>query len=661
MKILLDLKTRLTLAFIAMTFIPAAIIGYAANDKANTILHDQMTVEKTAQVNRVSEKLDQYLLDGSVIIKALAKTPAMMKMGSAEQAAELKAFKEGVGMFELLFVVSPAGIIQNTYPFTDFGGKTDFTDRQWYKDVSLRKDVVISDTYISAFTKMATVPIVAPIYDDNQKIVGYVGGNLSLGNLKEISNTLNQGKTGRGIILDKNCYYLQDSRDEEKGKKHDQYENPEVKQIVSSEQSMTKTINLNGMPTVIAFSPIGKTGWAVVETQDQKEAMSNANDLKYIIVSVLFGAVLISAGLISWYIRKALLPITKLSVLSEKVAGGELTIPDVEYQSADEVGTLIHSFNRMKNSLQIIIGQLAFTSQTVHNSVDVLTTTSGQSAKSSGYIAQAATELFGNIENQAQRISSVRTTIDTVFDNIKCMSNSVEAVSIKTEETLNQASDGQEAIHKAVVQMQSIETAVEKSSDAARMLNGRSKEIEAILNTITAIAGQTNLLALNAAIEAARAGEAGRGFSVVAEEVRKLAEQSQDAVKQIETELGAIQHDTQSVVLSMELGTQEVTMGVSTVQQAGESFSKIVALIEEVTTQIKSIIFSVQKVVDGSEQALAGVQEIDDVGEAMVIKVQNVSASAQQQSASMQEIAASSEELNRIATDLAAQLNKFKY
>jgi methyl-accepting chemotaxis protein len=190
-------------------------------------------------------------------------------------------------------------------------------------------------------------------------------------------------------------------------------------------------------------------------------------------------------------------------------------------------------------------------------------------------------------------------------------------------------------------------------------LGERSVQIGQIVDTISGIAGQTNLLALNAAIEAARAGEQGRGFAVVADEVRKLAEQSQDATKQIADLIQEIQGETDKAVVAMNQGTHEVKVGTEVVSVAGQAFGEITLLITQVSDQIQDISAAIQQVTSGSQLIVSSVQDIDGISKKVAEEAETVSAATEEQSASMEEIAASSQSLAKMARDLEAAVSKF--
>jgi methyl-accepting chemotaxis protein len=222
------------------------------------------------------------------------------------------------------------------------------------------------------------------------------------------------------------------------------------------------------------------------------------------------------------------------------------------------------------------------------------------------------------------------------------------------------ADHGAELMNNAMDKMGGIEQSVSNSAQVVRKLGENSKQIGQIVESISAIADQTNLLALNAAIEAARAGEAGRGFSVVAEEVRKLAEQSQQSAEEIKNRIAVIQGDTEEAVIAMEAGTNEVALGTQAIREVGEQFQDITTRVASIKSEMEEINGAVQTVSKGMQGIVEAMDTIDEVSRATSEETQTISAAAQEQSASSEEIASASHSLADLATELQAATGKFK-
>ncbi len=191
-------------------------------------------------------------------------------------------------------------------------------------------------------------------------------------------------------------------------------------------------------------------------------------------------------------------------------------------------------------------------------------------------------------------------------------------------------------------------------------LGDRSSEIGQIVEVITSIAEQTNLLALNAAIEAARAGENGKGFAVVSEEVRKLAEESSLSARRISVLIDGIQTETNRAVDSMQFTTNEVVIGINCVNTAGESFKKIQHATKEVSAQVQGISTSVEHMAIEMRHMTDSMKQINGIAQSSAEGTQNISAATEEQLASMEEITASTFTLSKMAEELQNKTNTFK-
>ena len=250
--------------------------------------------------------------------------------------------------------------------------------------------------------------------------------------------------------------------------------------------------------------------------------------------------------------------------------------------------------------------------------------------------------------------------VENISDKINIVSENTKLVSTLTDNAKTSANAGEDAIEKAINQMKIIEEKTTETSTIISELEEKSIKIGQILDTIKSISEQTNLLALNAAIESARAGEAGRGFSVVADEIRKLAEQSQESTKEIATIISDVQSKTNNAVSVMNENSKEVDTGAKVVNIAGTSFHEILQMIREIANQIHEISNSISEINTGTKDSVSSVNNIQNISMKIADESQTISAAAEEQLASVEEIASSSKLLSKMSEDLQIVISRFK-
>lgn len=369
----------------------------------------------------------------------------------------------------------------------------------------------------------------------------------------------------------------------------------------------------------------------IKQTQDKSKRCFNINSSAQLWILISLIACLIIGLLLAIVISRMISrPIGDMARQAQRVADGELNVR-INQDSNDEIGQLSASFNKMVESLRDVISKVVATSGQVTNAADQLRATSEQmSTGAEQVVAQASTVATASEEMAA--------TSGDIAQNCAMAANS-------SRDANNAALAGAEVIQATVTGMSRIAERVKGTAVTVEGLGARSDQIGAIVGTIEDIADQTNLLALNAAIEAARAGEQGRGFAVVADEVRALAERTTRATKEISDMIKAIQQETRSAVTAMEEGVREVARGTEDAARSGAALQEILDQINSVTSQVNQIATAAEEQTATTNQISSNILQINDVV--------HVTARGAQESAS------ASAKLASLAEDLQAIVGRF--
>ncbi|MCL7746708.1 methyl-accepting chemotaxis protein [Halalkalibacter alkaliphilus] len=386
------------------------------------------------------------------------------------------------------------------------------------------------------------------------------------------------------------------------------------------------------------------------------QSAQNATILVVIVSGLAFILAITSGIFVSNLIAK---PIIQLSALAKQVASGDLSIKRLNIKSKDEIHELNESFNQMTDNLREMISSIQTNSEQVAASSEQLNASANESAKATDQITESIQSVASGAEQQAESTASANDTANEISAGVEQIARNIFSVSEATSTAQQKSNNGLEIVEKTVTQMNAIHNQTNATTTVISNLEEKSSEIGSIISLITTVSDQTNLLALNAAIEAARAGEHGRGFAVVADEVRKLAEQSHKSAGQISTLIQDIQNDIQRSVSSMAEGSNTVQQGLVYATEAGKEFKEISVSINEISAQVDEVSVAVQQIAMGTMNMLESIKEASAIADNASSYSQNVAAAAEEQTATMQEISASAEMLSRMAEELQETVRKF--
>ncbi|MBQ1335911.1 MAG: HAMP domain-containing protein, partial [Selenomonadaceae bacterium] len=371
--------------------------------------------------------------------------------------------------------------------------------------------------------------------------------------------------------------------------------------------------------------------------------------------------IVVTGILVYFAVRATLRPLEKVHVAMQQISEGDLTEPPLMLSGQDEIAQIAHSADHMKDSIVKMLKRISDSAQQVADSSELLNTNASQTAISIHQVADSIVKIAGDTESQSASLNDIQDAASAMSQDMTELYAGAESMRQAAEQSRQGAQEGHHAVADAMDAMGKMTAQMNASSQVVETLGGRSKEIGKIVETISGLAEQTNLLALNAAIEAARAGEAGRGFAVVADEVRKLAEQSGEAAQNISSIIGGIQNDTLQAMQAMARGGEEVRAGTEIVQKTGEVFSLMGKNIDTLYDQIQLLRSHVEAAEKGSSRMLEKVEMANEFSRTTADEAQTVSAATEEQTAVMHDISDASETLSKLAQELQNEVFKFQF
>ncbi len=373
------------------------------------------------------------------------------------------------------------------------------------------------------------------------------------------------------------------------------------------------------------------------------------------IVGVLLG-ILIATFVVRMFSR----PIKLVADSASEIASGNLTIPDIELKSKDELGQMAASFNLMKNKLRELMTMIASSSEQMAAASEQLFANAEEGISISSNTAVIVSGMSASATEQRSQVNQNKQRLDQNSSSIADIVTATSQVSKSSERVLSEVEQGNRNVQHTVTQMSVIDHTVQETAASLYKLAEHSQEIAAIVQVIRDIASQTNLLSLNASIEAARAGEHGRGFSVVASEVKKLADYSSQSAGQISTKIEDMIQNMSYTVSKMEEGARQVQSGTEAVQQMGAIFDTVQETIQIVSVQVQEALQASDVLSRSASSILEAENHIVGMADTIMDNSSTATDASNQQLSMMQDISAAADSLSQISLELQEEIRKFR-
>ncbi|QNH46786.1 methyl-accepting chemotaxis protein [Bacillus sp. JNUCC-24] len=650
-----SISKKLIIAFLVVLILPTVALTISAFFTSKTELDKQIMRSAMSQVNAFDTLINENIGNKSDAVTLFSDSLKASNLQEKNRNATIKELQQFGKINEkdvsAIYAGSEKGLFMQ-YPVQKMPDGYDPRERPWYQEALKAENgkQVITKPYVAASTGKMVITIAQKTKDGS----GVIGLDMEIDSLLQKLKEIKIGQKGYAFMMEKDKTVLADPT-----QKSGSQVNENLASIIYKNKEGSGSYTLKGTDKKVAYVTNELTGWKIGGTMLVSEVEEAAKPV-FNTAIIVFSVTLIVAGtLIFFIVRSISKRLSNLARFSKKVSEGDLR-DKLQIQSDDEIGQVGKGFNTMIDSLRSLIGAVQTSVENVASSSEELTASAGQTSKATEHITLAIEQFSSGNESQNDKVELSSEELEEMNRGLQNMNESAESITASSIKSTDIAGEGGQLVEKTASQMNVIDQSVKKAENVISALESKSKDITQILGVINGIADQTNLLALNAAIEAARAGESGRGFSVVAEEVRKLAVQSANSAKEIEN---LIKEIVQDIDVSQEVFTavnREVQSGLSFTEQTKVSFHNIFDMTKEISNQLQAMNQTVVQLSKGSAHVSEAVREIADVSRESSANIQDIAASAEEQLASMEEISSSSATLSSMAEELRDLISKFK-
>lgn len=566
--------------------------------------------------------------------------PALMSPLELELFKTFKTMAEKHPAYEALYLASNRRELL-FYPPVTLPKGFDPRKRAWYQNtLTSSQDTELSKAYKSA-TGSVVITVTAKVKDKSGATAGVAGMDVKLDSLTSLTSGLKLGKTGYIMLLENDGTILSDPRHKELSfKKGQEVEIPAFNKLTAIKKGTFES-QIDGIDKFVTVLTSNTTGWKLAYIMDSAEVFEASNEMLTSVILIGFGlGILLLVG--AWLLALNLLrPLNMLASSAETVAGGDVNaLPDARHFSGEFL-TLYTSIKKMVEELVKTLGlaedkarDAEDKSQQAQKAVqeakqamtkaetarDDMLQAAGALEKIVEQVTSASQQLSNRVEEAAQgsmsqrdRTAETATAMEQMNDAVLDVAKNASRAAESADKARQEAQNGGQIVSNVVESIELVSNNAQAMSGKLDSLGKQAEGIGQIMTVITDIADQTNLLALNAAIEAARAGEAGRGFAVVADEVRKLAEKTMSATREVGSSVTAIQQEVGQAITEMGEAARLVGKSTEFAQQAGHALQDIVNIVESTADEVRAIAAASEEQSATSEEINRNTEEVNRI------------------------------------------------
>lgn len=657
-----SLRTKLLVPVLLVSVAAFIIISLSFFISSKVSLEKNIEAKNGMIVQEKAEEINSWLSGFDKILDTLGEANLVSGVDEAKEQEVLAALIKKNSQIQDIYVgiAADGRFIDGTGWIADAGW--DPRTRGWYKQAMSADGLIFTDPYVDVITGNLVVSPAKTVYSADGSKRGVMAADISLVEVSKLINEIKIGEQGYALLIDATGMVMAHPVKELVGTKLAENSDTGLVQfadtLLKSENGFTK-FQEQGINKVVSFTTVPITGWKIAimipESEVYAEINETASKMAMTVVAVMLIMTII-VFLISSSITK---PIIKLNKAAAQVAAGDMTYK-VDIKSKDEIGQLAKSFNIMTDNIKQLVQEINELSNSVVSYTGLMTSSSHQAVSISEQMAEAVSDLARGADVQSNSVQEGLNKVMQLGEDLKVIVENTNTASESSNQVHELIGEGMKVVsHQNTKVMENTE-AGQNVAVAIKSLDEKSKQIGEIVEVIDSISSQTNLLALNAAIEAARAGEQGRGFAVVADEVRKLAEQSSAATGKISNLIEEIKQGTENAVKEVETSEHIIKEQETSVSNVKRIFEVIAASVEQMRMKFEEVTLGTKSIDKETAEINDVISKLAGIAENNAASSEEVAASTEEQVATLQEISANINNLSEMAQQLKSSLNKFK-